>query len=248
MYLAHNYGFLAFAASMEGRAAETIEAARQTSKAVHPSMLDMMPGMDFFVAAPVLTLVRFGRWDDLLAEPRPPAKYLVLTGFWLHAHGMALAAKGRFDEAIADRDALAQLVATAPPDLVAGNNPARDVVAVAHKNLDARVATLQKKPDALSKWEEAVQLGDKLGYSEPDDWFYPVRHYQGAALVAAGKWAEAEAVYRRDLAAHPKNGWALYGLWQSLDGQHKSAEAAATKTEFERAWSRADIRLTASAF
>ena len=40
----------------------------------------MMPGMDFFVSEPLLVMVRFGQWDELLAEPRPDPKYPVLTG------------------------------------------------------------------------------------------------------------------------------------------------------------------------
>ena len=76
----------------------------------------MMPGMDFFVAEPLLAMVRFGQWDELLAEPRPDPKYPVLTGLWLHAHGMALAARGSIDEARADQAELVKLAAQVPPD------------------------------------------------------------------------------------------------------------------------------------
>src|SRR5258708_35096261 len=95
MYLAHTYGCLAFAASMEGRKAESLEAARNAAKAIPAPMLDMMPGMDFFAAAPFFVGVRFGAWDDLLAMPRPEGKYVSLTALWLHGHGMALAGKGK---------------------------------------------------------------------------------------------------------------------------------------------------------
>ncbi|MGZ3449048.1 MAG: hypothetical protein ACXVEF_05590 [Polyangiales bacterium] len=247
MYLGHNYGFLAFSSSMEGRSVVSLAASRNAAKALPPEMLDMMPGMDFFVAAPLLAMVRFGKWDAILAEPRPDAKYPVLSGFWLHAHGMALVAKGRIADAQNDLAELHALAEKAPDDLRAGNNTAKDVFAVAAKVLEARVATVNHKPESLALWEQAVALGDKLSYSEPDDWFYPVRHFQGAALLQAGKAKAAEDVYREDLRRHPNNGWALYGLWQSLRMQKRTPEALTVKADFDRAWQKADITLTTTA-
>jgi tetratricopeptide (TPR) repeat protein len=248
MYLGHNFGFLSFSSSMEGRSATSLAAARDAAKALPPAMIDMMPGMDFFVAEPLLVMVRFGRWDELLAEPRPDPKYPVLSAFWLHGHGMALAAKGRLDEARRDHAEILAIRAKTPPGLMANQSKATDVLAVAAKVLEARIASLEKKKEAHALWAEAVALGDRLSYAEPDDWFYPVRHYQGAALLKAGKPAEAEAVYRADLEQHPKNGWALFGLWQSLVAQNKPArEISAAKAEFEDAWTRADFRLTSTA-
>jgi tetratricopeptide (TPR) repeat protein len=247
MYLGHNYGFLAYSAAMEGRMSETLAAARGSAKAIPPEMLDMMPGMDFFASEPLLAMVRFARWDELLVEPRPPEKYLVMTALWLHGQGMALVAKGRLDEAAQDLTALAQLSAKLPPDLTAGLNPAPNVVAVAAKILEARLAEGQKKPAAvtLALWREAVEREDALAYSEPADWFYPVRHYLGAALLEAGKAREAEAVYRDDLRKNPRNGWALFGLWQALKAQKKK-EAATAERDFTAAWKNADLTLTAS--
>jgi tetratricopeptide (TPR) repeat protein len=248
MYLAHNYGFLSFSSSMEGRSATSIHAARESAKALPPGMIDMMPGMDFFAAEPPLAMVRFGKWDDLLAEPKPDAKYPVLTAFWLHGHGMALAGKGKLKEAAADLDALRKMADTAPAELKVGMSPAKTVFGLAAKILEARIATLEKKPAALGLWEEAVKMADTLAYSEPDDWFYSVRTFQGGALLAAGKAKDAEAVYREDLRRKPKNGWSLFGLWKSLDAQHKAKDAAAAKGDFEKAWAKADVKLTASAF
>jgi tetratricopeptide (TPR) repeat protein len=246
MYLGHNWGFLAFAESMRGRGAASLAAARTVLKVVPPEMMDMMPGMDFFFAEPILVMVRFGRWDELLAEPRPAAKYIVLTGLWLHGHGMALAGKGRLKEALADHAELVKLAAAAPPDLQGGNNVARDLLNVGAKILEARIATLQKKKNALALWAEAVALEDKLAYSEPADWFYPVRHYQGAALLAAHEAKEAEAVYREDLRRNRGNGWALFGLGQALRAQRKDAKDV--DAEFGKVWEGAEVRLTTSAF
>jgi tetratricopeptide (TPR) repeat protein len=246
MYLGHNYGFLAFAAAMEGRAAEALAAARDSTKAIPPEMLSMMPGMDFFASEPLLVMVRFARWDDLLKEPRPPAKYPVLTALWLHAHGMALAAKGKSKEAANDLAVLATMTDTLPADMTAGNNAARDVVKVAAKILEARIAEAEKKPIAIALWTEAVKLEDELAYSEPADWFYPVRHFLGAALVGAGHAKEAEKVYREDLRRNPGNGWSLFGLAQALRAQKRNHDADAATESFDKAWHRADVKLTRS--
>ncbi len=247
MYLGHNHGFLAFSASMEGRSVVSLSSARASAKAVPPEMLEMMPGMDFFASEPLLAMVRFGRWDELLSEPRPDAKYPVLTALWLHAHGMALASRGRPDAAKSDLAELTDLEGRLPPDLQASNNRAKDIVAVAAKVLQARIATMERRPEQFALWENAVALGDRLSYSEPDDWFYPIRHYQGAALLDGGRAREAEAVYREDLVAHPRNGWALFGLSRALEAEGKRAEAADARAAFEVAWSQADFPLRTTA-
>jgi tetratricopeptide (TPR) repeat protein len=248
MYLGHNYGFLSFSASMEGRRETSLAAAREAAKALPPGMIDMMPGMDFFVAEPLLAMVRFGAWDDLLKEPRPDPKYIVLSAFWLHGHGMALAAKGKLADARRDLDELHALEARTPAELQANQNKASDVIALAAKILEARIATVAKKPSSLALWGEAVARADRIAYAEPDDWYYPVRHYQAAALLAAHKPAEAEAVYREDLRRHPDNGWALYGVWKSLAAQKKPGfDVAAAKTAFDAAWTKADFPLTTTA-
>jgi hypothetical protein len=137
---------------------------------------------------------------------------------------------------------------TAPPDLQIGQNAAKPVYSLAAKILAARLATAEHRADALALWGEAVKLSDGLAYSEPDDWFYSVRTFQGAALLAAGKAKEAEAVYREDLVRKPNNGWSLFGLWKSLEAQRKTADAKAAKATFESAWANADVKLSASAF
>jgi tetratricopeptide (TPR) repeat protein len=244
MYLGHNYGFLAFAAAMEGRMGDALAGARESAKALPPHLVCAMPGMDFFVSEPILVMVRFGRWDELLAEPRPDPKYPILTALWLHGHAMALATKGRTDEAQRELDEMLTLREKLPADLLANLNPAKDVVGVAAKIVEARIAEAKKQPNALALWAEAVSLEDKISYSEPADWFYPVRHFHGAALLAAGKPKEAEAVYREDLKRNPGNGWALFGLARALEMQKK--DATAVKKEFSNAWRRADVKLTSS--
>jgi tetratricopeptide (TPR) repeat protein len=99
---------------------------------------------------------------------------------------------------------------------------------------------------AITHFRRAVELQDGLPYTEPPFWYYPTRQSLGAALLAAKRPAEAEAVYREDLEDYPHNGWSMLGLIQSLEAQGKSSEAAETRTVFEHVWGQADVTLTGS--
>lgn len=246
-YLGHNHGFLAYSASMEGRSEESLKAARAAAQSIPKDVVCGMPGMDFFLSEPLLVMVRFGKWEQILAEPAPDPKYQVLTALWHHAHGTALAATGKADEAQRDLDAIAAVRKELPGDLVAGLNTGGHVLDLAAKILQARIAAA-RGDDPIALLREAVALEDALAYNEPSDWFYPVRHSLGAALLEKGKPAEAEAVYRADLERNPGNGWALFGLWKALEAQKKTAAAKKAEEQFRAAWANADFELQRSAF
>jgi tetratricopeptide (TPR) repeat protein len=245
MYTAHNYEFLAFSASMEGRRAETIQASRQSRALVSDDMLLTMPGTDWYVAELYAAMVRFGLWDEILAEPAPNPKLVGLTGAYLYATAAALTAKGRIEEANAQ---LAELEKLPNVEGAAGLNRVKDVLAVAVLDAKARIALAQNKGGGRRLLREAVGKEDGLAYAEPADWFFPTRHVLGAALIQAGRPADAESVYRDDLKRHPNNGWALFGLAQSLKAQGRSSDAAAVRRQFDTAWKNADVTLLASAF
>lgn len=247
-YISHNYGFFAYSASMEGRKAESYEASRKAAGQAPTDLVCGMPGMDFFWSEPLLVMVRFGMWDELLAEPMPDPKYQVLTALWHHAHGMAQAATGKIAEAKADLAALQEIQQSIPDELLAGLNSGRDVLGVAAKVLEARIAEAEGAPNAIALWEEAVKLEDQLAYNEPADWFYPTRHYLGAALLDAGRAEEAIAVYEADLEDNPRNGWALFGLWKAQEAAGKQAAAKKTRKKFDEAWANADIELSRTAY
>ncbi len=205
-----------------------------------------MPGIDWYVGELYTAVTRFGMWDEILAEPTPNPSLIGLTSSYLYAKATALAAKGRIDEA---RAVLVELEKLATADGDAGLNRVKEVLAVAVLNAKARIALAENKgDDAISLLREAVAMEDQLAYDEPADWFFPTRHLLGAVLIQAGRARDAETVYRDDLSRHPDNGWALYGLAQSLKLQGRTAEASAAHQQFETAWKYADVTLVASAY
>jgi len=249
MYTAHNYQFLAYSAAMEGRKAETLAATQDSRRVVSDEMLLAMPGVDWYVAESYAALVRFGLWEEMLAVPSPNPKLTALTGGFLYARAVALAANGRLNEARAALGELQQLVAAAPADTPAGQNAIGDVLGIAILIVQARIAAAESRPqDAVSLLRQAVAAEDQLAYDEPKDWFFPARHLLGTQLLQAGMANEAESVYREDLRQNPANGWALYGLSTALKAQGKAAQSAQGARQLATAWKHADVVLTASAF
>jgi tetratricopeptide (TPR) repeat protein len=249
MYLAHNYQFLAYASSMRGRAVEALQAARNMRATVPDEVLHMGLGVDWFVAEPWFVMERFGRWNDILAEPAPDAKLSGLSAAYRFARVCAFAATAKIDQAIAEKAQLDAIAAETPADAPAGLNTLKDLITVASAVASARIAIAQGDSDvAIATLRDAAAKEDMLAYDEPADWFVPVRHLLGAQLLKAGKAADAEAAFRDDLQRHPNNGWALYGLGQALKAQNKANDAATVDQQFKLAWKDADVTLAAAVF
>jgi len=228
------------------RRRSTPDARRRSRALVSDDMLLTMPGADWAVAELYAAMVRFGMWDEILAEPAPNPKLIGLTVAHLYAKATALAVKRRIDEA---RAPLAELEKLAVVNHNAGLNQLKDVLAVAVLTVKARIALAEGRDDeATGILREAVAKEDQLAYDEPADWFFPARHILGAVLIRAGRGADAEGVYRDDLSRHPNNGWALLGLTQSLKIQGRSAEASSARQQLATAWKNADVILVASAY
>jgi len=158
-----------------------------------------------------------------------------------------LAAMGKLPEAKAMLAQLEEVTSHTPADYAAGNNLAKDVLALADVVLKAQLAAAEHDTaTSLALLAQAAQQEDRLAYDEPSAWFFPVRHLLGAQLLKSGRAPEAESVYREDLRHNPNNGWALYGLARALEAQKKGAAAAQTAEEFKKAWDHADVALTGS--
>jgi tetratricopeptide (TPR) repeat protein len=250
-YYPHNIHFVWLGATMSGQSRLAIESARKAAASVASATAEQQPFVQGFVVVPYFAMVRFGKWDEMLAEPKPVHATPFSLAMWHFARGSALAARGRFDQAGEER---ARLQAIAADPVLAkmpqfSLNPPDKIVAVAVEVLDGDIAARQKQFDrAIAHFDRAIRLEDGLTYTEPPDWHAPVRHSLGAALLAAGRPAEAETVYWDDLQRNRENGWALFGVHQALVAQSKSDEAALVEQRLKKAWARADVTLTSSRF
>jgi tetratricopeptide (TPR) repeat protein len=243
-YYPHNIHFLAFVSTMAGKSAQAIEAARTLKSKVNLDVAKSVGMLQEMVPYYVLTLTTFGRWDEVLAEPLPPAEIRFPTAMAHYARGVAYAAKGNFANAKVELDTVMAIDAATPADA-----EAKAPISIAVHALMGEIATRSGKTDeGIAHFRQALAIEDKGLYFEPPKWYYPIRQSLGAALLKAGRNADAEQVYRDDLKRFPENGWSLYGLSAALKAQGKTAEAAAVEKRFASAWTDADVKLTASRF
>lgn len=251
-YVPHNPHFLWFAASMAGSSKTAQEAARATAEKVNLPELMREPGfagLQHYWMTPWFDDVRFGRWESIRSRPNPAPDLPYVTGIWHYAHAMAAVRQGRNDDAAQHHEALAKIAADPKMDelMVWDRYPLTHATQIAERTTFAELALTRGDSDAaISALQEAVRIEDRIPYDEPPGWHAPVRHALGAALLDAGRAAEAESVYREELRRNPSNGWSLKGLQLALERQGKREDALAARRDFDAAWQHADVKLAAS--
>ena len=250
-YYPHNLHFVWLGSTMSGQRKLAVESARRTAAAVASATPEQLPSVQGFTVVPYFAMIRFGMWDEILAEAAPKYESLFTRAIVHYARGTALAGKGRFDEAEQELAALKKIVAD--PELAKAPqfaiNPPASILRIAPDVLAGDIASRRKEFDvAIAHFERAIRLEDALQYNEPPDWHSPVRHWLGAVLLEAGRPAEAEVVYWEDLRRNRENGWSLFGLQKALAAQDRKDEAAAVRERFTKAWAQADVTLTSSRF
>jgi len=245
MYYNHNLDFLSAAASMAGRYGDAKRASQRAAANAAPAVKDM-PMAEFMVTRPLLVDVRFQRWREVLQAPEPAESMPTTRAVWHYTRGVALAAKGDVAGAEEERWSLEDEVMKVPNDAIWGLNQTKAVLAVARSSLDARIDAAKKDSRAaISAWRVAVAVQDSLAYDEPPPWYYPVRESLAAALFLDGQKEEAEKTFREDLDRNPRNPRSLFGLWECLKAQKKTADAEWIRNAFQDAWksSEVDVRM-----
>jgi hypothetical protein len=212
-------------------------------KVVPVDVVKSAPPLEYFFPAPYWSLARFGKYDEMLAEPAPAEPLKYATAMWRYSRGLAFTAKGRRDEAKAELDSVTAAVAATPKDAAAGINSQKALLSLAERHLAGKLA-LAKGDTAggIAALEQAIGYEDQLLYDEPPAWYHPIRQELAAVHLAKGHPAVAEKLYREDLVHYPNNGWSLYGLARSLEKQNKTAEAAKVDAQYRKIWDKADVK------
>lgn len=265
LYRSHNYHFKLYTAMFLGQYRPALEAANgliatipeDLLRVTTPPMADWLEG---FVAMKLHVLVRFGKWQEILAEPLPddPELYSVTTAMLHYAKGVAHAAGAQIAAAEAEQQRFTAAYARVPETRYIFNNKCTDILAIAAAMLQGEIAYRQGHHDsAFDYLRQAVALDDSLPYDEPWGWMQPARHALGALLLEQDRVAEAMQVYQADLgldntlrraAQHPDNVWSLHGYVECLHRLGQHAEAAAAQTRLDLALARADVEIRASCF
>ncbi|SOX53945.1 tetratricopeptide repeat protein, partial [Mycobacterium ahvazicum] len=262
-YRAHDLHFVVYAAMFSGQSAVALEAADEIARQLTPEVLSiasppMADWLEAFVPLRVHVLIRFGRWEDLIAEPLPADQdlYCTTVATVYYGRGVAYAATGQLAQADSAREAFTDAYARIPASRYLFNNASRDILAVAAAMLDGEIAYRYREFDsAFAHLRRAVELDDTLPYDEPWGWMQPTRHALGALLLEQGQVEEAAGVYAADLGLdpsvrrccqHPGNVWSLHGYHECLRRLGRSAEAAIVEQQLTMARAHSDVPITAS--
>lgn len=250
MYAAHNQHMLAYAALMTGQSKLAMRYVREMIKDLPAEFVRENAALvEAFGAVPMEVMMRFGKWDDILAEPENYPDYMPFARAFHHgARAIAFAAKSDTESARKEQAIFRELVQRVPKETAVSNNTAESITAVANHMIEGELLIAEGKLDpGLEELRATLTLEDALNYDEPPSWMIPLRHTIGANLMHAGRFAEAEQVYRDDLKRLPENGWSLFGLSQALAAQEKDgAELEATRARFKKVWAKADVKITSS--
>jgi tetratricopeptide (TPR) repeat protein len=250
-YYPHNLHFLAWAAMMEGRSAEAVAAARKVSSHVPADRRgDDWALYQTFLSMPLTVMTRFGMWQEILAEPAPPAESSYWRGIWHYARGLARLRTGRPDEARRELEEVRRIAAASDSaKTLVGFSDGRRLLSIARDVLAGEIAaSRQSWEEAIARMDRAARIEGALTYEEPPGWIVPVRHHLGAVLLEAGRPEEAEVVFWQDLRRYPENGYSLSGLARALRNQGRTDEAGEMEERARRAWARSDVRITSSRF
>jgi tetratricopeptide (TPR) repeat protein len=97
-----------------------------------------------------------------------------------------------------------------------------------------------KKDEAKSLFRRAAEQQKALGYREPPNYIRPVGETAGAAMLAAGDWADAKTAYQEALVQRPRSGFALYGIAMASEKSGDTEAAVRGYRAFLAAWKDAD--------
>ncbi|POR33718.1 Uncharacterized protein TPAR_06092 [Tolypocladium paradoxum] len=265
LYRSHDYHFRLYSAMFAGQSRIALETVDLLEASVSEELLrietpPMADWLEAFLAMRVHALIRFGRWKDVLAIRLPEDQdlYCVTTALVYYARGMALAAMGRVEEAVGQRQLFGEAVPRVKPSRTLFNNKCVDILCVAEAMLDGEVEYRSGNFEAaFAHLRESISRYDKLPFDEPWGWMQPARHAYGALLLEQGHVEEAMGVYRADLGLneslprvhrHPNNVWALHGYHECLLRLGRTAEAQAVQPRLKAALAQADVPISSSCY
>jgi tetratricopeptide (TPR) repeat protein len=237
-YYPHNVHFVVVSAQMAGDAKTAIEASEKLATVVTDEAASTIAWVQPIKAAPYFAHAQYSEPDTILALADPGDKFVFIKGMWHYARGVASAAKGDLTAAAAEAAAIDEIATKGDLAFLIDNYiPGDQLLRIARHVVLGRVA--QQEGDsakAVAEFQQAAELQDGMPYMEPPYWYYPVRQSLGAALLQAGRAAEAVDAFKAALNEAPNDGWAIYGLMEAQRKLGDDAGAKASEAELTKAW------------
>ncbi|MEM8766510.1 MAG: hypothetical protein AAGE43_03640 [Pseudomonadota bacterium] len=244
-YYPHNIHFLWYAAMMAGQKGLAVASAERLHGKIDLEMAKQFGAIQRYLAVRGATYLRFGMWDEALAEP-PAPEGMPMTAFMRdYVQGTALAATGKTDEARAIIEQMQGIRDSGELHAVMDRQGdiADLLTTIALELVEAEIAKTEGNSAAeLEHLKAAVAAQDALPYTEPPFWHFPVRQALGTAYLRTGQAELAAATFEEDLVNFPNNGWSLYGLREAHAAQ--GLETPDLDQAIAEAWQHADIEPT----
>lgn len=262
LYRCHNYHFKIYGAMFLGQPEPALQAADELVATLpdEPVLRRLADWFEAFVPMKMHVLVRFGRWQEILAAPLPEDTelYAMTTALMRYARTVALANSGDLTGAEAESRLFVAARDAVPASRLLFNNTCGDILQIAEEmmlgELDYKKGNIEA---GLEHLRRSVKLDDSLPYDEPWGWMQPTRHALGALLLDAYRYEEAEAIYRADLGLddtlarachHPQNVWSLHGLHECLVHRDEKVEVLHVKRLLDKAVARAQVPVHSSCY
>jgi len=255
LYLFHNIHMQATCAILNGDFSEAESLAIKLKSAIPYEYLSMAPPdaeyLQYMYSTELFSYVRYGKWQKILALPTVPDSLAYAKILLEFGKGISFARLGRHVDAELSLQKMNQLLKEndrlkirmgAFNTAYAGGEIAitmlKGIIAEEKNNLD----------EAIGLLSVAVKLEDGLIYNEPRDWLLPVRQYLAAVHIKKGDFDEAESILRKDLKINPDNGWALSGLWITLNIKGNKKGAASIKNALDGLGNQKDFNKNSPVF
>ena len=266
LYRCHNYHFKVYGAMFLGQYRPAIEAAEEmisstlTAELLRVESPPMANWLEGFVSIKQHVLIRFGRWEEIIAQELPEDQelYCVTTAIIRYAKAVALASIGDVPAAERESALFDEALSRVPESRYIFNNTCLDILAIAREMMLGEVEYRKGNFDAaFAHLGKSVELDGNLPYDEPWGWMQPTRHALGALLLEQDRVEEAYRIYREDLgydntvsraSQHPDNVWGLHGYHECLLRLGRTAEAELIEQRLRLANARTDVPVAASCF
>ena len=248
LYYPHNVHFLWAASTMEGMSDLSIESAIKVSNYVSPEQIRNIPFLEFFHTIPLLSYVRFAKWDKVFSYERPDDDFKFSNSIFNYALSVAHAANGNILEANRFQSMILNDIESEEVNaMVMAGHPTKSLMKIASLLASGSIDMYSSKySEAITSFEEAVTIQDTLPYTEPPFWYYPTRQTLGHALLMNNSFEEAALVFEKDLKDYPRNGWSYFGLHLAQKKLNNQEESIKALDKFKEIWGRADISINSS--
>ena len=248
MYYPHNIHFLWAASTMEGRSELSINSALKVSSYIKDEQIRQIPFIEFFQTLPLLSYIRFAKWEEILSYKKPNEDFKFSLGIYHYARSIAFSSLGNFNKAKNEqKKILVNNQSNEIKVLIKAGQPSDKLLEISNLLALGQIELNKENfSSAIEYFRNAVKIQDQLPYREPEFWYYPTRQTLGHALLLNKNFNEAVKVFNKDLKQYPKNGWSYYGLHMAYSGLNNKIMSDKAIDKFNKIWQFSDIKLNSS--